>query len=58
MEKAKILVVEDEIIIAMEIAERLKAMGYEVMRIISNGQMAIENAIREEPDLILMDIMI
>lgn len=58
MEKAKILVVEDEIIIAMEIAERLKAMGYEVMRIVSNGQMAIENAIREEPDLILMDIMI
>lgn len=58
MDKAKILVVEDEIIIAMEIAERLKAMGYEVMRIVSNGQMAIENAIREEPDLILMDIMI
>ncbi|MCB9248899.1 MAG: response regulator [Ignavibacteriales bacterium] len=58
MDKSKILVVEDEVIIAMEIAERLKAMGYEVTRIVSNGQMAIENAIKEEPDLILMDIMI
>ncbi len=58
MDKSKILIVEDEIIIAMEIAERLKAMGYEVTRIVSNGQMAIENVKKDKPDLILMDIMI
>lgn len=58
MDMKKILIVEDEIIIAMEIAERLKAMGYEVTRIVSTGQMAIDNAVKDKPDLILMDIMI
>ncbi|MCB0731650.1 MAG: response regulator [Ignavibacteriae bacterium] len=58
MNKSRILIVEDEIIIAMEIADRLKAMGYEVIRIVSNGEMAVKTANEENPDLILMDIMI
>ncbi len=58
MSNKRILIVEDEIIIAMEIADRLKSMGYEVLRIVSNGQMAIQSALREKPNLILMDIMI
>ncbi len=58
MRKSRILVVEDEIIIAMELAERLKSMGYEVLRIVSNGPMAIKTALDEKPDLMLMDIMI
>lgn len=58
MSKTKILVVEDEIIIAMEIADRLKSMGYDVLRIVSNGKDAIRTAQNEQPDLILMDIMI
>ena len=58
MSKGRILVVEDEIIIAMEIADRLKSMGYEVLRIVSNGKNAIEAAQKEKPDLMLMDIMI
>ncbi len=58
MSKGRILVVEDEIIIAMEIADRLKSMGYEVLRIVSNGKNAIEAARRDKPDLMLMDIMI
>jgi PAS domain S-box-containing protein len=58
MSNKRILIVEDEIIIAMEIADRLKSMGYAVLRIVSNGQMAIQSALKEKPDLILMDIMI
>ena len=58
MSGKRILIVEDEIIIAMEIADRLKSMGYEVLRIVSNGQMAIQAALKEKPNLILMDIMI
>ena len=58
MSKTRILVVEDEIIIAMEIADRLKSMGYDVLRIVANGEMAIKTAMAERPDLILMDIMI
>lgn len=58
MNKTRILVVEDEIIIAMEIADRLKSMNYDVLRIVANGEMAIKAAKSENPDLILMDIMI
>jgi PAS domain S-box-containing protein len=58
MSDKRILIVEDEIIIAMEIADRLKSMGYEVLRIVSTGQMAIQSALKEKPNLILMDIMI
>ena len=58
MSKARILVVEDEIIIAMEIADRLKSMGYDVLRIVSNGKDAIKTSLDEHPDIILMDIMI
>ncbi len=56
--KSKILIVEDEVIIAMEIADRLGSMGYEVLRIVANGNDAINVALQEKPDLILMDIMI
>lgn len=58
MGKTKILVVEDEIIIAMEISDRLSSMGYEVLRIVANGEMAINSVLQDKPDLILMDIMI
>ncbi|PID59417.1 MAG: hypothetical protein CR986_05970 [Ignavibacteriae bacterium] len=58
MNKSKILIVEDEVIIAMEIADRLQSMGYDVLRIVANGKDAIACAINEKPDLILMDIMI
>lgn len=58
MREKRILIVEDEIIIAMEIADRLKSMGYEVIKIVSNGEMAVKTALEQKPDLILMDIMI
>ncbi len=58
MDNTKILIVEDEIIIAMEIADRLGSMGYEVLRIVANGKDAINVALQEKPNLILMDIMI
>ncbi len=58
MDKTKILIVEDEVIIAMEIADRLGSMGYEVLRVVANGKDAINVALQEKPNLILMDIMI
>jgi CheY-like chemotaxis protein len=58
MQKARILVVEDEIIIAMEIEYILKKLGYAVTSIVNNGDDAIKSAGEEKPDLILMDIRI
>ncbi len=58
MNSEKILVVEDESIVAMELADRLRALGYVVVGSAATGRQAVEKAIDKEPDLILMDIML
>jgi PAS domain S-box-containing protein len=58
MEKAKILIVEDEAIIAMELESQLQSLGYEVTSIVDTGDDAIKKAEIDKPDLILMDIRI
>lgn len=57
MTKRRILVVEDEAIVAMDICNRLSRMGYEVSAIASSGEEAIERA-KDGPQLILMDILL
>ncbi len=58
MERANILVVEDESIVATDIRLTLESMGYEVCGIASEGERAVELARRERPDLVLMDIVL
>ena len=53
-----ILIVEDEKIVAMDIAGSLKSFGYEVSGIVASGRDAIEKVEQDPPDLILMDIRI
>ncbi|MCZ7357871.1 MAG: response regulator [Candidatus Methanoperedens sp.] len=54
----QILVVEDEITIAEDIQRRLKKMGYTVPVIVSSGEEAIKKTRENNPDLVLMDIVI
>lgn len=54
---AKILVVDDEAIITMQLEERLSSMGYTVAGMAASGEDAIEKARRLRPDLVLMDIV-
>jgi PAS domain S-box-containing protein len=54
--KARIMVVEDESIVALQIQEGLIAAGYDVPAIASTGKDALKQAGETEPDLILMDI--
>lgn len=54
----KILIVEDEQIIAFNLAGRLKRLGYQVPEYVSNGEDAVRKAVELQPDLILMDIML
>jgi PAS domain S-box-containing protein len=54
----KIMIVEDEAVIAIRLQERLTAMGYHVVATSYSGEEAMEQARRLRPDLILMDIMI
>jgi CheY-like chemotaxis protein len=56
MGKNKILIVEDEPIIALEIEDRLLTLGFEVCGTTSSGEKAIILAGETAPDVILMDI--
>ncbi len=56
--KIKILIAEDEYIVAMDIKKILEKIGYEVTSFVNNGTDVIQKAGSEEPDLILMDIML
>jgi signal transduction histidine kinase len=58
MSKVKILVVEDEAIVAEDIASRLENKGYEVVDILATGEEAIAIAKNTQPHLILMDIIL
>ncbi len=58
MNNEKILVVEDEWIIAKQISGNLKDFGYEVCPIACSGEDAIRMVKTERPDLILMDIVL
>ena len=54
---ARVLVVDDEAIITMQLEERLSAMGHKVVGMASSGESAVEKARVTKPDIILMDIV-
>lgn len=56
MLKTKILVVENEAIIATDIQDMLEDLGYDVPAIASSGEEAIKKAEEIKPDLVLMNI--
>ncbi len=58
MTRAKVLVVEDEKIVAKDIAKTLQRLGYMVVASVSSGEEAIQKVSEIQPDLVLMDIML
>ena len=58
MSKTKILVVEDEGVVALSIQKKLINLGYEVPAMVASGQEAILQATKTQPHLVLMDIML
>ena len=56
METARIYIVEDEALIAMEISDRLTKLGYAVCGKAARGKQALEDIPRDNPDIVLMDI--
>lgn len=54
----KILVTEDEAIVAMDIKQRLEHLDFEVTATVATGAAAIEAIESNQPDLVLMDIQI
>ncbi|WP_127806329.1 response regulator [Hydrogenophaga sp. NH-16] len=55
---ARILVVEDESIVAFNLQQRLSMLGYDVPAIAVSGQESIDLVSQMRPDLVLMDIHI
>ncbi len=56
MSNPAILIVEDEAIVAADIANKLRKLGYKVAGSTGAGEEAIEIARRQRPSLVLMDI--
>jgi DNA-binding response OmpR family regulator len=56
MKKGRILVVDDEVNITQILQFSIGAEGFDVLTA-QNGEEAIEKARREQPDLIILDIM-
>ena len=54
----RIMVVDDEAVIALRLQQRLTSMGFDVTGVAYSGEEAVETARDLRPDLILMDIMI
>ena len=58
MSIARILIVEDEGIIALDIQQILASLGYQVVDVVPTGEEAVERAKALSPDLVLMDIQL
>jgi len=58
MSSEKIMVVEDEWVVADQLCRDLKELGYTVCQTASTGDEAIRKAEADRPDLILMDIVL
>jgi PAS domain S-box-containing protein len=54
--KARVLIVEDEAIVATDIATTLRGMSYKIAGICASGQDAVHKATSIRPDIVLMDI--
>ncbi len=58
MDKIRILVVEDEVLIAKDIQRTLTRLGYEIAAVVHTAEDAIAYAAHMQPELILMDIQL
>ena len=58
MKPYKVLIVEDELIIALSLKKELEQEGYQVMGVASSADDAVNTAREQKPDIILMDILL
>lgn len=58
MSQARILVVEDDNLVALDICQSLESFGYEVETPVNNGDLALQRAQETRPDVVLMDIQL
>ena len=55
---SRVMVVEDERIVAFDLQQRLQSLGYEIAAVAASGDEALRKVAMTHPDLVLMDIRI
>lgn len=55
-EKIEVMVVEDEVLIGLMLAKKLRASGYEVGDVVTTGEDAVHYAGKTRPSAVLMDV--
>lgn len=58
MNKARILIVEDENLVARDLHNMVRLLGYEVTGVVQTGEEVIASLNQKKPDLVLMDIVL
>lgn len=58
MAKARILIVEDEALVARDLVNMIKSLGYEVTDLVQNGEAVAQSVEKNRPDLAIMDIVL
>ncbi len=58
MSRTKVLIVEDESIVAKDIQQSLEKLGYQVLGTAPTGENAVTLSLEQHPDVVLMDIML
>ena len=55
--KVKILIVDDEVLIAADLESRLTGLGYSILDKVTSGPEVLELVEQRQPDLVIMDIV-
>jgi len=58
MAAIRVLIVEDELLIARDLSQNLKRQGLQVTKVVSSAQAALQAIDEDPPDIVLMDIVI
>jgi len=58
MSKLRLLLVEDESLVAKDIVNMVRGLGYSVLAVVSTGEEAIALVEKSQPDIVLMDIVL
>ncbi|SIT88609.1 LytR/AlgR family response regulator transcription factor [Pontibacter indicus] len=56
MSQLKLLIAEDDVVIAQNLSLSLESMGYEVCQVVSSGEELLLQVHQHQPDLIILDI--
>ena len=56
IQKTRVMVVEDEVLIGLMLVRKLRAYGYDVDDVVTTGEESVERAGRTRPSVVLMDV--